>query len=187
MITRKKGLHLFIIIALILIVINVKTLLRFIFPIAYENHILEYSTKYNIDPYLVTAIINIESKFNERALSAKGAYGLMQIMPDTGEWISKYVGIKTFSYDILYDPEINIKMGCWYINNLSKEFDGELDLILAAYNGGRGNVNKWLANKEYSNNGKKLTKIPFKETNDYLKKVKFSYKVYKLLYKLNDQ
>ena len=163
---------------------NFKTLLGFIFPIEYENYILEYSAKYNVDPYLVTAVISNESKFNERALSSKGAYGLMQIMPDTGEWISKYVGIKTFSYDILYNPEVNIKMGCWYINNLSKEFNGELDLVLAAYNGGRGNVNKWLANIEYSKDGKKLDKIPFKETDNYIKKVKLSYKIYKLLYNI---
>ena len=75
-------------------------------------------------------------------------------------------------------------MGCWYLNNLSKEFNGDTELILAAYNGGRGNVNKWLSNGEYSKDGKALHKIPFKETEEYVRKVKFSYNIYKYLYNL---
>lgn len=166
--------------------INFKMILRFAFPIKYEDYILRHSTNYNVDPYLVASVINTESKFQERALSPKGAYGLMQIMPTTAEWISNYVDIKITNNDILYDPETNIKMGCWYLNNLSKEFDGQTELILASYNGGRGNVNKWLAQDEYSKDGKTLHKIPFAETNDYVKRVKFSYKVYKLLYDFNN-
>lgn len=165
-------------------VINFKTILKFAYPIKYEDYVIRHSAKYNIDPYLVISVINTESKFNERALSSKGAYGLMQIMPDTGQWISQYLDIKPFNNDMMYDPEINIKMGCWYLNNLSKEFNGDTELILAAYNGGRGNVNKWLSNGEYSKDGKALHKIPFKETEEYVRKVKFSYNIYKYLYNL---
>jgi soluble lytic murein transglycosylase len=138
-----------------------------------------------VDPYLVASVINSESKFQERALSSKGAYGLMQIMPATGEWISTYVDLDNFNNNMLYDPEINIKLGCWYLNNLSKEFNSQLDLVLASYNGGRGNVNKWLANSEYSKDGKTLNNIPFAETKEYVRKVKFSYKMYKILYDFN--
>ena len=177
---------LIILIILLLMGINFKTIVKFAYPLKYEEYVIRYSSKYNVDPYLVISVINTESKFNERAISSKGAYGLMQIMPETGQWISQYVGISPFNVDMMYDPEISIKMGCWYLNNLSKEFNGNTELILAAYNGGRGNVNKWLSNEEYSKDGKTLHNIPFKETEEYVRKVNFSYKIYKLLYNLNE-
>jgi len=179
---KRKRFILIILLFLVIVVFNIKAILRFVFPLKYENFILEYSSQYKVDPYLVAAVISTESKYNEKALSSKGAYGLMQIMPDTAQWISSYVELNPFNLDLLYNPEINIKMGCWYLDNLNKEFKGQTDLVLAAYNAGRGNVNKWLINEEYSKDGKSLYKVPFKETEEYIKKVKFSYKIYKILY-----
>ena len=82
---------------------------------------------------------------------------------------------------MLFDPEINIEFGCWYLNNLLSEFD-DLSLALAAYNGGSGNVTKWLNDPEYSSDGENLTYIPFKETKKYVDKVSTRYNVYKFLY-----
>ena len=72
-------------------------------------------------------------------------------------------------------------MGCWYLNNLKQEF-GDMDLVLAAYNAGRGNVNNWLKDYQYSDDGIELKEIPFKETREYVVKVNLSYMIYKYLY-----
>ncbi len=105
----------------------------------------------------------------------------MQIMDSTGEWIASKLEVDNFNTNMLYEPEINIEFGCWYLNNLLKEF-GDLSLALAAYNGGSGNVTKWLNDPEYSSDGENLTYIPFKETKKYVDKVSTRYNIYKFLY-----
>ena len=81
----------------------------------------------------------------------------------------------------IYDPETNIRIGCWYLNTLYKEF-GKTDLVIVAYNGGSGNVKKWLSDREYSYDGENLRIIPFSETDSYLQKVKKNYEQYNKLY-----
>lgn len=169
-------------ILLFIIVINIKSIFKSFYPVKYENNIVKYSQRYNINPCLVAAVIRAESNFNEKAVSHRGAYGLMQIMPDTAVWIAQKMELKDFKVENLYDTEVNIAMGCWYIDNLNSEFNGDIDLVLAAYNGGRGNVQKWLKNREYSEDGKKLNNIPFEETDKYVKKVKTNYNIYLKLY-----
>ncbi|KYH34018.1 soluble lytic murein transglycosylase precursor [Clostridium tepidiprofundi DSM 19306] len=168
---------------IILIAVNIKNILRVFYPTEYSSYVIMYAEKYDIDPLLVYAVIKAESNFNPNATSCKNAIGLMQITPSTAKWIAKRMGIHGFNTDKLYDPELNICMGCWYLNDLNKEFNNNIDLVLAAYNGGRGNVNKWLKIKKYSKNGKELTNIPFKETDEYVKKVKVNYNIYKNIYK----
>lgn len=153
------------------------------FPLKYSDYIIKYSKVYNIDPYLAAAVVKTESNFDEYAISNKDAYGLMQITPDTARWAAQKMNIYGFTMNMLMTPEFNIKMGCWYINDLNGEFNGNINVMLAAYNGGRGNVKKWLKQKEHSNDGKNLDYIPFKETNKYVKKVKMNYTIYKYLYK----
>src|SRR5699024_4004526 len=91
--------------------------------------------------------------------------------------------IEDFTLEKLFEPEINIRIGTWYLKILSEEFDNNLQLILAAYNGGSGNVSKWLGNKDYSKDGLVLSKIPFKETEEYIKKVERNLKIYRIIYK----
>ena len=81
----------------------------------------------------------------------------------------------------IFEPEDNIRIGCWYLNRLYREF-GDLDLVIAAYNGGSGNVKKWLADEEFSSDGENLETIPFKETASYVEKVKYNYEMYKKIY-----
>ena len=178
----KKIIKILCIIILCIILINIKSIFKNFYPIKYDNHIAKYSQRYNVDPCLVVAIIKAESNFNEKAVSHRGAYGLMQIMPDTAIWIAKNMELKDYKIENLYDNEINIAMGCWYINNLNKEFNGDVDLVIAAYNGGPGNVQKWLKDKTYSEDGIKLHNIPFGETDKYVKKVKTNYNIYYKLY-----
>lgn len=155
---------------------------KYVFPYPYKEYVDKYSEEYDLDPYLVLAVIKTESKFNKDAVSKKDAKGLMQVMDSTGEWIAKEQEINYFTPSMLFDPELNIKMGCWYLDNLEKEFDRNLELVLAAYNGGSGNVNKWLSNEDYSEDGETLNYIPFPETKKYVDKVKANYSIYKYLY-----
>lgn len=153
------------------------------YPLYYKDAIGKSSKTHDIDPYLVAAIIDVESGFNKDAQSAKDARGLMQITEQTGEWGFEQLEIEGYENEKLFIPEVNIEIGTWYLQRLNQEFDGGLDLVLAAYNGGSGNVNKWLKDKEYSNDGKTLDKIPFKETENYVKKVNTGYKNYKKIYR----
>lgn len=182
---QKNKFKLILLLIVIAVIINIKPILKNFYGINYKSEIITYSKEYNIDPYLVAALIKAESNFKIDAVSPKNAYGLMQITEPTGVWIAGKMGIKGFTIDMLNDPSINIRMGCWYINDLSKEFNEYTDLVLAAYNGGRTNVKKWLSSKEYSEDGKSLFYIPFKETDEYVKKVKTNCKMYKWLYSLD--
>ena len=151
----------------------------FLYPRKYSVYVEKYSKEYNLDENFVYSIIKAESKFNPNALSHKGAKGLMQIADITRDWAIVELDLEK---DIdIYDPEINIMIGCWYLNRLYKEF-GNTDLVIAAYNGGSGNVSKWLADEKYSQDGKKLHIIPFDETDKYVKKVNRNYEQYNKIY-----
>ncbi|WP_346888251.1 lytic transglycosylase domain-containing protein [Clostridium sp. UBA1056] len=169
---------------IIIIIVNFKVILKSFFPLEYEKSIIEYSHMYNVDPNLVAAVINTESKFLEDASSSKGAIGLMQIMPDTGKWIAETLQLQDFNEAMIKNPELNIRMGTWYLSKLSEDFKGDYTLTLAAYNGGPGNVTKWLENEKYSSDGENLHKIPFKETKNYVQRVRFNHRMYRYLYNL---
>lgn len=154
-------------------------IMSILYPRKYSVYVEKYSQEYNLDENLVYSIIKAESKFNEKALSRRGAKGLMQIADITRDWAIEQLEL---SDDIdIYDPETNIRIGCWYLNTLYKEF-GKTDLVIVAYNGGSGNVKKWLSDREYSYDGENLRIIPFSETDSYLQKVKKNYEQYNKLY-----
>lgn len=177
-----KKILVFLLVVLILILGGNYILKKYVFPIKYEEYITKYGEEFEVDPLLILAIIKTESNFSNDAKSNKDAKGLMQIMDQTGEWAAEELGIVYFMPNMMYDPEMNIKIGTWYIDRLNDEFNGDLDLMLAAYNGGSGNVTKWLKNTEYSSDGKTLDYIPFPETKKYVDRVKTYYNVYKYLY-----
>lgn len=168
---------LFIILGLGFLYLNMK------YPIGYNSTIKKYAKQYDLDPYLIASIINVESSYNKEAISPKSARGLMQIGPQTGQWASEEIGIEDYSEDKLFDPEINIMIGSWYLDRLKSEFDDNLDHVLIAYNAGSGNLKKWLENEEYCKDGENLINIPFEETRNYLIKVKRNYKIYSTVYK----
>lgn len=137
---------------------------------------------YDVSEDLVYAVIKAESDFDESAESKKGAVGLMQITEDTGRWAAEKMGKEEFSKELLYDPVINIQIGCFYLSYLSDLYDGNIENVLAAYNAGPANVDKWLKDKSYSKDGKELLKIPFRETNNYVKTVNRNVIIYDFLY-----
>ena len=174
----------FILFLLILIIVSIGVkygLKKYVFPYEYKEYVEKYSSEYNLDPLLVLSVIRAESGFNEKSQSNKGAKGLMQIMDTTGDWISEELGIYYFFPSMLYDPELNIRFGCWYLDNLRGEFT-DLELVIAAYNAGSGNVAKWLKDEECSKDGRTLSYIPFNETKKYVDRVKTNYNIYKYLY-----
>lgn len=175
---------LFVTVVLIFVIVNSAVwILKVIFPIYHRELIYKYSELYNVDPYFIAAIIKTESKFYPRATSHRDARGLMQISPITGAWAAEVLCIGNYSPERLYEPDINIMIGCWYVHILGEEFNGNLRNVIAAYNGGSGNVTRWLADKRYSNDGENLDHIPFDETRNYVEKVIYNYNVYSSLYK----
>lgn len=167
----------------LVIAFNSRRILKLLYPIHYYDLIVEYAEKYSLDPYLVASIIRNESSFDPEAVSIKGASGLMQIMPLTGEWVAESMGRTDYTDEILFDPRINISLGTWYLNFLYNKFDGDLKLVISAYNAGNGNVRTWLRNSEYSEDGMTLNIIPFPETKTYFRRVSRDYKIYKIIYR----
>ncbi len=154
------------------ILFNVNKALKY-YPI-----IEKYSIEYNVDPLLITAVMKVESNFNPKAKSKKGAIGLMQIMPPTAKEIAqKYLNIDGFSEEKLYEPELNIKLGVCYVKILSDMFNNNTNLVLASYNAGLGNVQKWQQENPIIEYDSK--EMPFKETKNYVSKISKMYEILK--------
>ncbi len=141
------------------------------YPIGYKEYIVKYADKYDIDKYLVMGVIRVESNYVNEAQSNAGAKGLMQITDETAEWIVKKMDDKDFEEIDLFEPSINIEIGCFYLSYLIDKDDGRGDTAIAAYNAGVGNVNKWLSDSRYSSDGETLDDIPYEETKNYVIKV----------------
>lgn len=153
-----------------------------IYPRKYENIVSNISDKYEIDENLIYAVIKTESNFDEKATSKANAKGLMQIIDETAIEISKKVEIENFNIEMLYDPEINIEIGTYYIKELYNKYQNKIIAIIA-YNAGQGNVDKWIEEGIITTTNESLENIPYKETATYWKKVLREYNVYNKLYK----
>jgi soluble lytic murein transglycosylase len=183
----KKGILLFCLaIICCLILVNSDWFWDTIAPVCYEDLVYKYAQKYDIDPLLAAAIIKVESSFYSAAQSPKGAIGLMQIMPSTGKEIASKLNLRPFTISELYDPEVNIQIGLYYFVKLKKEFNDDLYLTLAAYNAGKGNVKKWLAQNRMNlkNSKKNIKNIPFKETRQFVQDVIWNYQWLKSTHKI---
>lgn len=157
---------------------------RLLYPIHHKEVMFHYAREYGVDPYLVAAVIRVESKYYPQALSPMGARGLMQVMPETGAWVAEQLGLEDFEPEQLFDPETNIRIGTWYLANLKQEF-GDLTFALAAYNGGRGNVRRWLEMRQSRGETLEIEDFPFPETRVYVTKVLYNYRRYREIYQSN--
>ncbi len=151
-------------------------------PLPYYETVQKYAAEYAVPEEIVYAVMNTESSFKSDAVSNKGAIGLMQITPDTFEWLCTKTPEEeqSTSEDLLYNPEINIKYGTFFLSLLYTEF-GVWDTVYAAYNAGMNRVSGWLQEPEHNLNGK-IVNIPFPETEKYVEKVSKAAIVYKKLY-----
>jgi soluble lytic murein transglycosylase len=150
-----------------------------LFPFPYEELIVQWSSKRNLNPFLVTALIRQESRFQPKIKSPAGATGLMQVMPDTGKWIAPQIEKK--SYDLM-DPNDNINMGTWYLDHTHQTYQNNSLLAVASYNAGPGNVSNWVKQYGLSDFDEFVEKIPFAETKSYIETVFGNYWNYVELY-----
>ncbi len=140
-----------------------------VFPVKFEAEISAASQEFGVEKAVIFSVINVESHFNPEAVSSKGAVGLMQVMPTTAQTLQEQADLK--------DPKENIFVGTKYLAKLVSRFEN-LETALCAYNAGPTNVSKWLQNKDYSEDGKTLKKIPFEETRNYIQKFRKNLKYY---------
>jgi soluble lytic murein transglycosylase len=150
---------------------------RAFFPVKYRSMIKRHAEEYDLDPLLIAAIIYRESRYKQYAVSRSSARGLMQIMPATGDDIAEKLNASDYSTKDLFDPEINVRFGCYYLASVKRDFASDLTLTLAGYNSGPENVRKWL--KKSGNSSENLTEdYPFTETRNYVISIR---KVYWIL------
>lgn len=151
------------------------------YPMEYVETVRARAAENGIDPALVAAVILAESDYQPDAVSEANAQGLMQLLPPTAEWIAGKFD-ETYAEGSLFDPQTNIKYGCWYLGYLSRRFDGDLTCAVAAYHAGQGRVDEWLADPACSTDGSTLETIPSQATDTYVKRVLSYYEKYREMY-----
>ena len=153
------------------------------YPTDYEEEVSKMAAETGLSKALIFAVIRTESGFYANAESAAGAMGLMQLLPDSFDWIQRVEeGEEIYSHEALLDPAINIRYGCLTLKYLVDRYDGSEQAAVAAYNAGPGNVDEWLEDKRYSTDGRTLSEIPFSETRNYVSKVLSAKEKYETLY-----
>lgn len=180
----KKIVIIFLIIAIIIYIITkiIDVTMKRLYPLEYSETVYKYAEKYEVDPLLIFSIIKAESNFRHDGVSTSNAIGLMQLMETTAEELADKLGINYTDETILYNPDINIQLGTKYISELIKQYNGNYILAVAAYNAGPGNVAKWIENGQIKEDGSDVENIPFKETNNYVRKIVRNYRIYQKIY-----
>lgn len=145
---------------------------RIRYPLRYESLVSAHARNYDLDPALLAAVIYTESRFRAGARSPAGAIGLMQLLPDTAQGIALRTGGRRFVVADLYDPELNVRYGSWYLRSLLDRY-GDERTALAAYHAGQGNVDRWR---------KRRAGIAFPETREYVDDVLDVRRVYARVY-----
>ncbi len=159
-------------------------MMKIMYSKKYENLVVIYSEKYQVDSDLIFALIKAESNFNSSAVSGKGAKGLMQLMEETAKDVSKKTDLKIEPDEIgekLLQADVNIELGTKYISILLEKYNNTA-IALTAYNAGIGTVDNWIEKGVIKKDGEDIQNIPYKETNNYVRKILRDYKIYKKLY-----
>jgi soluble lytic murein transglycosylase len=148
--------------------------MRTMYPLRYEETIRQASEENDLEPTFVAAVIYTESRFRSDVKSHQGAYGLMQLLPQSARYIERNSGIE----GDYRDPQVNIRLGTWFLGYLNDRYDGDERLMLAAYNSGEGSVDAWTSEEGFD-----IEKdIPYKETREYVESVLEAQKTYQDLY-----
>ena len=182
---KKIFITLLIIVLIIVFLIFVRNpILKIIYPRTYEEAVLIYSEKYNVDKNLILAVIKAESNFNENAISNRNAIGLMQLMEETAKDVANKNNIEIDNENIkeeLCDVYKNIEIGTAYIASLLQRYQNT-EVALAAYNAGIGTVDNWIEKGIINKDGTDIENVPYKETNYYVRKILRDYEIYQELY-----
>ncbi len=178
-----------IIIAILIIVVFLgifkNKILKIIYPKTYKEIVSVYSEKYNVEENLVFALIKAESNFNSEAVSHRDAIGVMQIMEETAKDVANKNSIKIENENIkqeLLKIDNNINIGTKYLSTLLEKYKNK-EIAVAAYNAGIGTVDGWIQKGIIKSDGSDIENIPYKETNNYVRKILRNYKLYEELYK----
>ena len=166
--SRRQGRNLLVALALAFLLISLfleapDAVRRLTHPIKHEEVIRSAAAEYKVEPALVAAVIRSESNFDEDVESSRGAYGLMQLLPETASFIAGRSGIG----GDYREPETNIRMGTWYLGYLQNRYNGDERLVLAAYNSGASQVDEWVSEEGFNVS----RDIPFEETREYVNEV----------------
>ena len=156
----------------------------FTYPRGFEKLVEGYAEKRNLAPALVYSLMHQESSFRPSVVSPAHAIGLMQIIPKTGREIAADLVLEAFVVDDLYDPEVNVMFGTYYLRNMLDRFDQKMPLAVASYNAGPDVVGKWARNKGTLPDEIFIEEIPYGETNNYVKKISVNLEIYRALYDL---
>ena len=157
------------------------------YPLDYTQTVATEATANHLDPALVYSVIKAESNFDADAMSHAGAIGLMQLTPDTFEWLqTKLKSESKYTAEDLKTPEINIRYGCKFLSLLFERYS-QKRTALSAYNAGIGTVNIWLKDPSVSQDGATLDRIPYTETKKYVEAVLENYDKYSTLYQFNNK
>jgi soluble lytic murein transglycosylase len=151
------------------------------YPRPYSATVNAAASEFDVDPLLIWSIMRQESRFDPGAFGYAAERGLMQILPATQDWIAEQLG-EEISPGEAFTPEANVRMGAWYLRHLLDYYDGDLELTIAAYNGGPGNVDSWQDDPLVSNRADFIRWIGFGQTREYLENVSLNYRVYQILY-----
>jgi soluble lytic murein transglycosylase len=156
---------------------------RLLYPLDHLDSVLRWSEEYDLDPLFVYAVMREESWFDSGAVSWVGARGLLQIMPSTGRDLARRVGMPGFDRKDLFDPDVNIRLGTFYLRSLLNELDKEPALALSAYNAGKGNALRWRKSLDGDFDvDRYVAGITYRETYNYVQKVTRSWTIYRHLY-----
>ncbi len=150
--------------------------MKILYPKKYENFVKIYAEEYQVDENLIYAIIKAESNFNAQAVSSKGAKGLMQLMDKT----AKDIAPENSNNDLL-NIDTNIQLGTKYISILIERYDN-IGIAVIAYNAGIGTVDTWIEKNIIKKDGSDIENVPYKETNQYVRKILRDYKIYQNIY-----
>ena len=173
-----------ILVVAILIILFKDKLLKIIYPKTYSEIVSTYAEEYNVEENLIYAVIKAESNFDSNAVSNREAIGLMQIVEETAIDVAKRNQIEIDTENIteeLLDIDNNINIGTKYLSTLLAQY-GNMEIALAAYNAGIGTVNNWIEKQVIQADGSDIENIPYKETNNYVRKILRDYRVYNELY-----
>ena len=159
-----------------------RRLLRTVYPFPHRELIVREAQARGIDPYFMAALIRQESAFNPKATSGAGAMGLMQVMPPTARGVARSLGIRSFSAEMLHQPEVNVRIGSHFLADVMQTWGGRTDFVLAAYNAGPSRMARWRRFPEARDRDLFMERIPFDETRDYVRVVQLNTRIYGMLY-----
>lgn len=187
---RKKAIPALLLVV-VLAVLFADEMFEWLYPIKYDEEISAASAETGVDKLLLAAIIRTESNYKPDKVSAKGAVGLMQIMPETAEWVAESAKLGVPLGDRLFEPELNVRLGALYLRMLQQQFAGylgrddglsDLAVLAAAYNAGPGVVGRWLEEGIWSGLYGESGQIPYGETRHFVARVVYYYNKYQQVY-----